>query len=129
MQRDNLNKTNQFLDKKLSDTSLKLGASEEGRRHDGSELMKMREQLNLIQREYEFYKDLSEKLEFRQTDELTHLNQNVRTLSEIEKDAKQKIDILETQTTECEHQNRVLIGDLQRMQRDLKSLMAVNEEY
>jgi len=34
LQRDNLNKTNQFLDKKLSETSLKLGALEEGRRHD-----------------------------------------------------------------------------------------------
>jgi chromosome segregation ATPase len=74
LQRDNLNKTNQFLDKKLSETSLKLGAAEEGRRHDQSELMKTKEQLTLVTREYEFYRDLAEKLEFRQTDELTNLN-------------------------------------------------------
>jgi|DEB0MinimDraft_12_1074336.scaffolds.fasta_scaffold28461_2 hypothetical protein len=34
LQRDNFSKTNHFLDKKLSETSLKLGAAEEGRRHD-----------------------------------------------------------------------------------------------
>jgi len=83
----------------------------------------------LITREYEFYKDLSEKLEFRQTDELNHLNKNVRSMTESEKDLKQKVEMLETQNTEIEHQNRILVGDLQRMQRDLKSLMAVNEEY
>ena len=39
-------------------------------------------------REYEFYKDLSEKLEFRQSDELASLNNNVKSLSEAEKDSK-----------------------------------------
>jgi hypothetical protein len=78
VQRDNLVKTNQVLDKRLSETSINLGATEEGRRHDQSELLKLREQVVLVKREYEFYKDLSEKLEFRQTDELSALNQNVR---------------------------------------------------
>lgn len=48
---------------------------------------------------------------------------------ENEKDYKQKIDILERENSECSHQNRQLTADLQRMQRDLKSIMAVNEEY
>jgi hypothetical protein len=34
LQRDNFSKTSTFLDKKLSVTSQKLGALEEGRRHD-----------------------------------------------------------------------------------------------
>ena len=50
--------------------SQKLGLTEEGRKKEQVELKKLREQFSLIQREYEFYKELSEKLEFRQTDEL-----------------------------------------------------------
>lgn len=88
LQRDNFSKTNAFLDKKLSMTSQKLGALEEGRRHDQNEMRKMKEQFNLIDRERLFYKSLSEKLEFRQTDELENLNQNVRNLTEHEKDSK-----------------------------------------
>jgi len=55
----------------------------------------MKESYNLIRREYEFYKELSEKLEFRQTDEITVLNNSVRKMVENEKDYKQKIDVLE----------------------------------
>lgn len=65
LQRDNLAKTNLFMDRKLSDQSLKLGALEEGKRLDQSEIIKLREQLSMMKREYEFYKDLSEKLELR----------------------------------------------------------------
>mgnify|MGYP006089927485 FL=1 len=129
LQRDNFSKTNAFLDKKLSVTSQKLGALEEGRRHDQNEMRKMKEQFNLIDRERLFYKSLSEKLEFRQTDELENLNQNVRNLTEHEKDSKLQIELLERENQECQHQNRQLVSDLQRMQRDLKSIMAVNEEY
>ncbi len=60
----------------------------------------MREQFNLIQREYEFYKELSEKLEFRQTDELQTLNTSVRRLVEAEKDYKQKIELLERENSD-----------------------------
>jgi len=89
----------------------------------------MKESYNLIRIEYEFYKELSEKLEFRQTDEITVLNNSVRKMVESEKDYKQKIEGLEQEGQECQQQNRQLITDLQRMQRDLKSIMAVNEEY
>ena len=68
--------------------SQKLGVFEVGRRHDQNEMRKMKEQFNLIDRERLFYKSLSEKLEFRQTDELENLNQNVRNLTEHEKDSK-----------------------------------------
>jgi len=60
----------------------------EARITDQTENRKLREQLNLIQREYQFYKELSEKLELRQTDELGVLNRQVRTMVEHEKDYK-----------------------------------------
>ena len=60
----------------------------EARISDQTENRKLREQLNLIQREYQFYKELSEKLELRQTDELGVLNRQVRTMVEHEKDFK-----------------------------------------
>ena len=68
--------------------SQKLETLKEGRRHDQNEMRKMKEQFNLIDRERLFYKSLSEKLEFRQTVELENLNQNVRNLTEHEKDSK-----------------------------------------
>lgn len=91
--------------------------------------MKAKEQLSIIQREYEFYRDLSEKLEFRQNDELEGLNQNVVRYHESEKDLKQKLELIEGENKQLEHQNRVLVSDIQKMQRDLKSILAVNEEY
>lgn len=63
----------------------------------------MNEQLNLIKREYQFYKELSEKLEFRQTDELQSLNNSVRKMVENEKDYKMKIEVLEQENKECQH--------------------------
>jgi hypothetical protein len=60
----------------------------EARISDQTENRKLREQLNLIQREYQFYKELSEKLELRQTDELGVLNRQVRTMVEHKKDFK-----------------------------------------
>lgn len=84
----------------MSDISQKLGLTEEGRKKEQVELKKLREQFSLIQREYEFYKELSEKLEFRQTDELQALNLQVRRLVDAEKDAKQKVELLERENQE-----------------------------
>jgi len=61
---------------------------EEVHKKDQQEVKKMKESYNLIRREYEFYKELSEKLEFRQTDEITVLNNSVRKMVENEKDYK-----------------------------------------
>ena len=46
----------------------------------------MREQLALFQKEYSFYKNLSEKLEHKQGENLESLNVNLRELTEREKD-------------------------------------------
>ena len=106
-----------------------LGSVEESRNKALTDLKRISDELTSIRHRCEFYKDLSEKLESRQTDELAALNSSVRQLVENEKDYKQKIELLERENSECQHQNRQLIADLQRMQRDLKSIMAVNEEY
>lgn len=47
---------------------------------------KTKEQLQLLQGEYQFYKDLADKLEFRQTDELATLERKLRLLVESDKD-------------------------------------------
>ena len=75
----------------------------ESRIAEQTENRKLREQLNLIQREYTFYKELSEKLELRQTDELGVLNRQVRTMVEHEKDFKQEQEILTRENQECQH--------------------------
>ena len=53
-------KANTFLEHKLSQSNQMLATIEEGRRSDQTELRKMREQLSLFQKEYQFYKQLSE---------------------------------------------------------------------
>ena len=55
----------------------------------------MREQLALFQKEYSFYKKLSEKLELKQGETLENLNINLRDLTEREKDQRVRIEDLE----------------------------------
>lgn len=55
----------------------------------------MREQLALFQKEYSFYKNLSEKLELKQGETLENLNINLRDLTEREKDQRMRIEDLE----------------------------------
>jgi hypothetical protein len=47
-ERDDLMAANQFLEKKLTETSQILGVIEEGRRADQNELKKVREQLQVF---------------------------------------------------------------------------------
>ena len=82
-----------------------------------------------MQREYEFYKGLSEKLEFRQNDELATLERQVRQLVESEKDNKLKLHMSESDCEDAKARERKMASELGRAQRDLKSLVAVNEEY
>jgi hypothetical protein len=63
-----------------------LSQMEEGRRTDSMEVKKMREQLQLYRKEYSFYKDMAEKLDLKQGDQLEALNINLKEASEKEKD-------------------------------------------
>lgn len=100
--KENFKKSSNYLEQKLKDTQTRLVTAEEGRKRDQQEIKKSNEQLGLIKREYQFYKDLSEKLEFRQTDELQTLNNSVRKMIENEKDYKMKMDILQQENQECQ---------------------------
>jgi len=48
----------------------------------------MKDELKRLKNDLSFYKEQSEKLEYRQTDELEHLNNSVRKMVENEKDLK-----------------------------------------
>ena len=63
VQNDGLEQTNNFLEKKLSEMAKKLGSLEECRKRELKEMHQSREKYALMEREYEFYKDLAEKLE------------------------------------------------------------------
>jgi hypothetical protein len=128
-ERDELIKANSFLETKLTQNTQLLGQIEEGRRSDHIELKKMREQLALFQKEYSFYKNLAEKLELKQGDNLENLNLNLRELAEREKDQRVKLEDLERENGQLISQNRHLMADLARQQRDLKQIMSINEEY
>jgi len=61
----------------------------------------MRDELKRLRNDLTFYKDQSEKLEYRQTDELEVLNNSVRKMIENEKDLKQKLEIYERENADC----------------------------
>ena len=90
---------------------------------------KTKEQLHLLQGEYQFYKDLADKLEFRQTDELGALEKKHRLLAESGKDLKLQVTMAESENEASKARERKLAAELGKVQRDLKSLVAVNEEY
>ena len=89
----------------------------------------MREQLQTFQKEYIFYKNLSERIEFKQHDEVEHLHAQIRLMNEREKDYKMKVEDLEHENGDLSMQVRQAIADIQRLQRDMKQLMSVNDEF
>lgn len=63
--RDEYTKTNRFLEAKLSETSKALGKAEDTQKRDSADIKKLSESLKLKEKALDFYKELSEKLEFR----------------------------------------------------------------
>jgi len=106
-----------------------LSSMEEGRRTDNAEVKKMREQLFLFQKEYNFYKDMAQKLELRQSEDLDGLNFSLRDAEEKLKDQNQRMGDLERENVQLVTQNRHLMNDLSRQQKDIKSIMQINDEY
>lgn len=70
--------------------------------------------MSILQREYEFYKGLSEKLEFRQNDELATLERQVRQLVESEKDNKLKLQMAESDGEDAKARERKIAAELGR---------------
>jgi hypothetical protein len=55
---------------------------EEGRRTDSVEVTKMREQLMLFHKEYNFYKDMAQKLDLKQSEDVDSLTFALREAEE-----------------------------------------------
>ena len=89
----------------------------------------MREQLQVFQKEYTFYKQLAEKLELQQGDDKETLFHQFRELAEKDKDTRIKLEEFEHENGQLLTQNRQLMADLARQQRDIKQIMAINDEY
>ena len=89
----------------------------------------MREQMQLYQKEYMFYKNRSQQLEVNTGDELENLQAQLREITEREKDTNLRVVELEQQNLQLVSSNKNLMADMSRQQRELKQIMAINEEY
>ena len=94
-ERDELIRANSFLETKLTEVTQMLSSMEEGRRTDSVEVKKMREQVLLFHKEYNFYKDMAQKLDLRQSEDLDALNFALREADEKLKDQGARIADLE----------------------------------
>ena len=128
-ERDELIKANSFLELKLTQNAQILGHVEEGRRNDSSEVQNMKEQMQMFQKEYQFYKNRAQQLEVKTGGELENLNAKLREITEKEKDSRIRVAELEQENLQLVSQNRNLMTDMSRQQRELKQIMAINEEY
>lgn len=90
-ERDDLIRANNFLEIKLTEMTQMLASMEEGRRTDTVEVKKMREQLLLFHKEYNFYKDLAQKLDLKQSEELDGMGFSLKEAEEKVKDQTARI--------------------------------------
>lgn len=100
-QRDELLVTNNHIQHQLNDFTKLNDSLKEGRKSDQLECKKLREEMKRMKNDLTFYKDQSEKLEYRQTDELDILNNSVKKMAENEKDLKQKLEIYHRENSDC----------------------------
>lgn len=89
----------------------------------------MREQLVLFQSEYSFYKEIAERLESKQGSGLDQMQSRLTELTEREKDINMRCNDLQKENQELGTLNRQLMQEQQRMQRDLKQIMQINDEF
>eukprot|EP00347_Sterkiella_histriomuscorum_P016795 403351824 len=127
--RDELLKAQLFLEQKLQETVHLLSVVEEERKNDQSEMQRMRDQLQIFQKEYAFYKDHSERLEVKTNQESDQLQQQLREFFERDKDWTLKCDQLERENHELQQFNRQLQVEMQQQKRDLKQIMAINDQF
>jgi hypothetical protein len=83
----------------------------------------------LFHKEYNFYKDMAQKLDLRQSEDLDSLNFALREADEKIKDQGARIADLERENLSLVTQNRHLMADLTRQQKDIKQIMQINDEY
>lgn len=105
-QRDELLVENTHTKHQLNDFQKLNDSLKDRLKNDQLDLMRLKEEKNRMKNDLTFYKDNSEKLEYRQTDELDVLNKSVKKMAENEKDLKQKLEIYQKENADCQHQNR-----------------------
>ena len=113
-ERDELIRANNFLESKLTELTQMLSSMEEGRRSDSVEVKKMREQLLLFHKEYNFYKDMAQKLDLKQSEDLDTISFALREAEEKVKDHAARMTDLERENVQLVTQNRHLMTDLSR---------------
>lgn len=113
-ERDELIRANNFLESKLTELTQMLSSMEEGRRSDSVEVKKMREQLLLFHKEYNFYKDMAQKLDLKQSEDLDTISFALREAEEKVKDHAVRMADLERENVQLVTQNRHLMTDLSR---------------
>ena len=83
----------------------------------------------LFHKEYNFYKDMAQKLDLKQSDDMESLTFALKEAEEKIKDQGARMVDLERENLQLVTQNRHLMGDLSRQQKDIKQIMAINDEY
>lgn len=87
---------------------------EERQRSDGADVKHTREQLQMYQKEYAFYKNRAQQLELKTSGQVESLSGQVRELNEKCKDASIRVAELEQENIQLVSQNRNLLTDMAR---------------
>ena len=117
----------QMLEAKLQNNAFQLDSIEEARKGDQYELVKMREQLSIFQKEYSFYKDLADRQQNNSAQD--QMAKRLVEVQEAEKDLVARLASLQEENMQLGTMNRQYQIEQQRMQKDLKQIMAINSEF
>lgn len=112
------------------DETLRVAASvEEERRGEQLELNTLRSQLVQFRNEYVQYKAEAERLQGSLQGCEEHLAAQVRALQERDRDQGMRIQELEQVNSDLTQHHREAILEIQRLDRDLRTLLSVNEQF
>ncbi len=89
----------------------------------------MREQLAVFKREYGFYKQESEMLAVRLREETEDMSIRIRSQNDTQNDLKIKLSEAERENHEINEYNRRLQVELNSINRNMKQLIATNDQY
>lgn len=102
---------------------------EEERRADQLELNTVKDQMIQFRTEYVQYKAEAQRLQQALTNTEEYLGGQVRMLNEKDKDQVMKIEELEAMNNDMGQQHREAVIELQRLDRDRRQLMQLNEQF
>ncbi len=94
----------QMLEAKLQNNAFQLDSIEEARKGDQYELVKMREQLSIFQKEYSFYKDLADRQQNNSAQD--QMAKRLVEVQEAEKDLVARLASLQEENMQLGTMNR-----------------------